>query len=66
MKIKIDDLSCKMYYVALSIIIIANILFVESTIKNLFLIDRSMWLNYCENICWIFLICRSVFLEKVF
>ena len=64
MKIKLGDLSCKMYYVALSIIIIANILFVESTIKNLFLIDRSMWLNYCENICWIFLVCRSVFLEK--
>lgn len=64
MKIKIGDLSCKMYYIALSIIIIANILFVESTIKNLFLIDRSVWLNYCENICWILLICRSVFLEK--
>lgn len=64
MKIRLGDLSCKMYYAALAIVIVANILFVESTIEVLFSVDRGIWLGMCENICWILLIFRSVILEK--
>ena len=64
MKIRLNDLSCKMYYSALAIVIVANILFIESTIDVLFSVDRGIWLGMCENICWILLIFRSVILEK--
>lgn len=64
MKIRLNDLSCKMYYAALAIVIVANILFIESTIDVLFSVDRGIWLGMCENICWILLIFRSVILEK--
>lgn len=64
MKIKLSDLSCKMYYIAFAIVIVANILFVESTIVNFFSIDRGVWLGVCENICWSLLFFRSVFLER--
>ena len=64
MKIRLGDLSCKMYYAALAIVIVANILFVESTIEVLFSVDRGIWLEMCENVCWILLIFRSVILEK--
>lgn len=64
MKIRLSELSCKMYYAALAIVIVANILFVESTIDVLFSVDRGIWLGMCENICWVLLIFRSVILEK--
>ena len=63
-KSRLSDLSCKMYYVALAIMIVTNILFVESTIEILFSVDRGIWLEKCENICWILLIFRSLILEK--
>lgn len=64
MKIRLSNLSCILYYVALAIVIVANILFVESTLVNFFSIDKGVWLGLCENVCWSLLLFRSVFLEK--
>lgn len=64
MKIRLNNLSCKIYYVAFAIVIVANILFVESTLVDLFSIDKGVWLGLCENVCWSLLLFRSVFLEK--
>lgn len=64
MKIRLSNLSCILYYVALAIVIVANILFVESTLINFFSIDKGVWLGLCENVCWSLLFFRSVFLEK--
>lgn len=64
MKIRLSKLSCIMYYVALAIVIIANILFVESTLVDFFSIDKGVLLGLCENVCWSLLLFRAVFLEK--
>ena len=64
MKIRRSDISCKMYYVALAVEMVANILFVESTMVSFFHIDKSVWLDLCENICWILLFTRAAIFEK--
>ena len=64
MKIKVSDISSTMYYMALAIVIVANILFIESTAETILGVNVGVWLDICDNVSKILLISRFALLER--